>query len=854
MADATTVSVLIRARDEASAAFKNVESNAGKMAAGIAKHRAAIGKAALGIGAAIVGIGVLSVKSSLDQQKGIDSLDIALKNVGTSYDSSKKKIEELVAAQQNKTNFGDEEQRKALQELVQVSGSYDDAMAAMIPTMDLAAAKDMDLAGAATLVARAISGEATALGRYGIKLDNTAGPQEVMNTLLAKFGGQAEANADPLTQLGNRMGDLAQVIGDILLPIIEDVLPKVEALARKWIEWAEAHPELSKWIVIVTSGIGLLLIPLGTLLLMLPMLAAGFALVSAAIWPITAVVIAVTVAIAATVLIWRNWEKMGTAMKVILFLLFPPIVGLIALIKNWDKILLFLKLTFAKVGLAINELWLVMQKLWLGYQRLTGASDEQVKGMEKNIKKTQDSIKSSKHFILVTELQAKIVKTAADETADAVEDSSNSIIGSNEASGDSSKIMADVVVDANGKIIESEEKKSERIAEELVKTESLEKRITQGRRDAFEERRDIMLAELREGLAASKSAQEAREANIRATIKSLSEEEQAWKAAGVTRETALQTWAQGLETTVAEAGNQLMIWGIDLDDAALNTSEFERRLSMSFGQIHQSVKESMEAATISVQDETDKQVEYVRQGAVEMQESVAGMSIPQLEQKIEESGLAVADRKIVEKELAKREARVQEIVDMFRRGTAGVANQEDLISEMQEIMEKTDAEKKVDKQYKEMSAYAINRASDTVRNVMDYWSKTDSDKGYIREKAASFAQQQIPGSDLEKAYRAMVVTGKVPGVEASGSTFKLKTAAMGGPASGLTLVGERGPELVSLPGGSFVHPSGTGPGGQTNNFIFNGAVYGVEDLKEVVVEAVRDHAISGGFSGVFQEA
>ena len=78
--------------------------------------------------------------------------------------------------------------------------------------------------------------------------------------------------------------------------------------------------------------------------------------------------------------------------------------------------------------------------------------------------------------------------------------------------------------------------------------------------------------------------------------------------------------------------------------------------------------------------------------------------------------------------------------------------------------------------------------------------------------------------------------------------------AMGGPASGLTLVGERGPELVSLPSGSFVHRSGTGPGGQTNNFIFNGSVYGVEDLKDVVIEAVRDHAISGGFSGVFEEA
>ena len=63
----------------------------------------------------------------------------------------------------------------------------------------------------------------------------------------------------------------------------------------------------------------------------------------------------------------------------------------------------------------------------------------------------------------------------------------------------------------------------------------------------------------------------------------------------------------------------------------------------------------------------------------------------------------------------------------------------------------------------------------------------------------------------------------------------------------LGLIGEAGPEAVIPLGRS-------GGVGQTNNFHFHGAVYGVEDLKEAVVEAVRDHAISGGFSGVFAEA
>jgi hypothetical protein len=88
---------------------------------------------------------------------------------------------------------------------------------------------------------------------------------------------------------------------------------------------------------------------------------------------------------------------------------------------------------------------------------------------------------------------------------------------------------------------------------------------------------------------------------------------------------------------------------------------------------------------------------------------------------------------------------------------------------------------------------------------------------------------------------------------AAGTTFAEIEAALGLANGGivrqptLAMIGERGPEAVV--------PLGKGGGmGQTNNFHFHGAVYGVEDLKEAVVEAVRDHAISGGFAGVFAEA
>ena len=139
MADQTTISVILRARDEASGQLKKVEGNMNRLADSFAKHRRGIGMAATAIGAAITGIAVLSVKSSLDQEIGIRTLNEALKRVGTSYESNKEKIEAVISAQQNKTNFGDEEQRKALEKLITIGGTYDGSLRALEVTMDLAA-------------------------------------------------------------------------------------------------------------------------------------------------------------------------------------------------------------------------------------------------------------------------------------------------------------------------------------------------------------------------------------------------------------------------------------------------------------------------------------------------------------------------------------------------------------------------------------------------------------------------------------------------------------------------------------------------------------------------------------------
>jgi hypothetical protein len=311
----------------AEAGFKKTQTSFGKMADGIRRHRKAIGVGLTAIGAGITALGVSAIKSSLDQRVGIAQLDVALQNVGTSYDEQAAAIERVIAAQQNKTNFGDEAQREALMDLISVSGDYEQAMAALPAVLDLAAGKGMDLSAASTLVARAISGEESALKRYGIAVEKGATATEVITAIMAKFGGQAEASADPMTQLKNRVGDLFQVLGDMLLPAMERLAILAEKAVRRVIAWTDAHPVLTKVLMIVVGALGALALVLGPILIMLPTLAAGMALLAGASG-IGALVVAVGVIAAGAMLLWKNWNFVWTKMKEITEVSVNFIIGL----------------------------------------------------------------------------------------------------------------------------------------------------------------------------------------------------------------------------------------------------------------------------------------------------------------------------------------------------------------------------------------------------------------------------------------------------------------------------------------------------------------------------------------------
>ena len=804
MADASTVSVLIQARDQASAQFQKIEGNMGKMAAGFQKHRRAIGLAATAIGGAITGIAAMSVKSSFDQQQGIRSLDQALKNVGTSYAAQKQQIEALASAQQLKTNFGDEEQRKALQELIQVSGSYDDAMAAMIPTMDLAAAKEMDLGAAATLVARAISGEETALGRYGVEVEKGAGSTAVLTEIMAKFGGQAEANADPMTQLKNRVGDLFQVLGDDLLPVLETLLPKIEAATRSIIEWTEAHPTLTKVLGLAAVAIGAILLVVGPLLLLLPTMVTAIGLVSVAfvklnlsMGVITLVILAIAAAVAGAIIIWKNWEDMGIKMKIALAFLFPVIVGLIALIKNWDKVITTVKDNIRKFVVNIIDMGKKFLETIRSMLTFVPGMDKIKRAIDSGISKL-DSMEGAMHRW--ADSGGAAMEDMDDESgflAEAIETNTDKMQASFKETAE--------VVKESAKGWGFEVNKATGITEEMaVRTATATRNIA----EAFQEAGDESMTGAQKIAAAARLAEKA---TAEATTKMESDWD-AWMS-------SMDRQEKQLEEVFAGMTDEMDFFAGPQMDAFLDTHK--EKLGDSIDQLDN--WGARYAATLKEQGETRRELED--------RTYAAGLAKFSAYIKAQEDLQAAATAK---ERQVKLEAFFQSTQAISPEAAAALGLSPEDANKMRA---RSQVEKQIENQQRiiseqEARGQTLHRHWQESAQRGDPWSvQRSANDRYVEQSAVISRAEEVLGK----------LRNRLPSMAGGGIS-----------GGGLALVGERGPEVVSLPGGARVHPNGTGPG--TNNFIFHGAVYGLEDLRRVVVEAVRDHALSGGFRGVFGEA
>ena len=850
--EATTISVLVRARDEASAALNRIASNGEKMAAGFAKHRRTIGMAAAGMGTALTGIGVMGVKAASDLGESMNAVNVI-------FGDGAKVIHEFGKTSARSAGLS----TASFNTLASTTGALlkdvglpMEEVAGLttkltVRAADMASVMNTSVEDALSAVGQALRGETEAIRRYAGDVteaslehfrlsegmqksvkDMTEQEKRLLrldlimkqtNVMAGDFANTQESLANQLRIAGAEFTNVQAAIGAALVPAVEKLMLKIAPLLKQLIGWIEKNPELAKWITIIAVGIGALLIPLGGLLLILPGLVAGFGLLAGAILPITAVVVALTAAIAIGIIVWKNWDDMSLKLKVTLGILLFPIVGLIALIKNWNTVIDKITLAFIFTKKVVLDIVIAYTKMELAVAKFTRASAEQQNALKVTIAELENTKAADQDW-------ADQIRANAQKRADAAQEEARVAEQAGEQTQDAQKGVIAKTLEKTG-IMQDSSQKVQVAAQEETKVieQSSQKQIdsidlvAEATKSAQSKRFKAIQELGRQVIDQANADREVREKALADLVESLDATSVKWKETGASNKQVMLNWQKITGQTIKEIG-------LDWDQAKIDVNDHEQVLKLfveRFGLDYFEFAEGIKRENKKIADnmtETQRQIKgkisEMKDDAADLRDAMANWqsaSIPNpFDNKIGTGGAGTAAA------AAAAAATEKEAMEASEKGL------KELSAGARRLAEKTLKD----------HAYRAGVATTSEWETMTFDDK--SMKHY--KNLASQLSKQMSG-DMG---RAMEIYAEQP------PNVKQKRA-MGGPASGLTLVGERGPELVSLPSGSFVHRSGTGPGGQTNNFIFNGSVYGVEDLKDVVIEAVRDHAISGGFSGVFEE-
>ena len=219
-----SVIVTIKAVDEASGVMGKIQSSLGLLGGALqnlgggfsAVGTVIQGFAAGGVAGAAIGAfsqiaqGLQwSVKEAGLSEQAFKDLQVAVEKSGTTWDTVSKATKDYLLNLQKVTVYSDEEVAGALQRLLTFGLDYDQAMKALKETVDLAAAKHLDLETAASLVGKAFQGNTSILRRYGIEVQTTKDATAAFNGVMDQLGTAIQkAGAEQLTAFATAMADV----------------------------------------------------------------------------------------------------------------------------------------------------------------------------------------------------------------------------------------------------------------------------------------------------------------------------------------------------------------------------------------------------------------------------------------------------------------------------------------------------------------------------------------------------------------------------------------------------------------------------------------------------------------------
>ena len=198
--------------------------------------------AAAAAGAFAYKIGKDAVQAAIDDSKSATMLANTLSNVTGATKEQIQAVEDYISKTQMLVNVSDTDLRSSLNTLVTATGDVTTAQYLQTRALDAAAGSGKDLAAVTAAMAKASNGNFTALGKMFPQLDKAAIKSgdfsKILQQLEGDYRGAAEAVAkqDPFTALKLQFGEVAEQLGYVLLPVVQqfatyiitDVIPNVE--------------------------------------------------------------------------------------------------------------------------------------------------------------------------------------------------------------------------------------------------------------------------------------------------------------------------------------------------------------------------------------------------------------------------------------------------------------------------------------------------------------------------------------------------------------------------------------------------------------------------------------------------
>jgi hypothetical protein len=218
----TIVEILLAAKDATGRAFGAVGGKLRALRDSIFSVRTAVAGFVAFLTTQVVG---KVVKAFADQEAAIIRLNTALRVTGRYTEDGTKKIQAMATEMQRLTTVSDEAALGISATLAQLATglSTDQLADAQRAVIGLSSAFGLDLQSAAQLVGKTLSGEMNALGRYGIRIDETASQQQKFNQIVQQTAGYfdvAVGATQSLTgqweQAKNAAGELLESFGQII--------------------------------------------------------------------------------------------------------------------------------------------------------------------------------------------------------------------------------------------------------------------------------------------------------------------------------------------------------------------------------------------------------------------------------------------------------------------------------------------------------------------------------------------------------------------------------------------------------------------------------------------------------------